>query len=174
MARLEGSSPRDPVAWVHGASITFRTRPKTISTDRSALQVHLMALSVPSDRNRRLRWGCYLGGSGTGEAVESLKRSDLILQGTRDRSERSKRPDPRGPWTHHLYPGGRGGARGGHGGGPIGRHAGVLSGFCAPRAKMGYPSMSLTIGCGRQTRGPHRSWAEVGFQGVPPANGQNN
>ena len=27
--------------------------------------------------------------------------------------------------------------------------------------------MSLTIGCGRQTRGPPGSWAEVGPQGVP-------
>ena len=44
---------------------------------------------------------------------------------------------------------------------------GVLSGFGATRAKFGYPSMSLTIGCGRQTRGPPGSWAEVGPQGVP-------
>ena len=32
---------------------------------------------------------------------------------------------------------------------------------------MVYPSMFLTIGCGRQISGPHRSWAEVGPQGVP-------
>ena len=44
---------------------------------------------------------------------------------------------------------------------------GVLSGFCVPRAKMGYPSMFLTIGCGRHISGPHRIWAEVGSQGVP-------
>ena len=44
---------------------------------------------------------------------------------------------------------------------------GVLSGFGAPRAKMRYPSMSLTIGCGRQISGPHRIWVEVGSQGVP-------
>ena len=47
------------------------------------------ALSVPSDRNRsprgRLR-GWYLGRSGSGEAVEALRRSDGIHQGTRDRS----------------------------------------------------------------------------------------
>ena len=52
-------------------------------------------------------------------------------------------------------------------GGAMGRHEGVLSGFCAPRAKVGYPSMFLTIGCGRQTRGPLRSWVEMGLQGVP-------
>ena len=52
-------------------------------------------------------------------------------------------------------------------GGALGRHAGVLSGFCATRAKMGYPSMSLTIGCGRHISGPPRIWVEVGSQGVP-------
>ena len=52
-------------------------------------------------------------------------------------------------------------------GGAMDRHAGGLSGFCAPRAKMGYPSMFLTIGCGRQISGPHRIWAQVGSQGVP-------
>ena len=44
---------------------------------------------------------------------------------------------------------------------------GVLSGFRAPRAKMGYLSMSLTIGCGRQISGPPRIKAEVRPQGVP-------
>ena len=44
---------------------------------------------------------------------------------------------------------------------------GVLSGFGAPRAKMGCPSMSLTIGCGRQISGPPEIWIEVGPQGVP-------
>ena len=52
-------------------------------------------------------------------------------------------------------------------GGAMGRHEGVLSGFCAPRAKVGYPSMFLTIGCGHQISGPHRIWVEVGSQGVP-------
>ena len=49
----------------------------------------------------------------------------------------------------------------------VGRHAGGLSGFGAPRAKIRYPSTSLTIGCGRQTRGPSRSCIEMGPQGVP-------
>ena len=49
----------------------------------------------------------------------------------------------------------------------MGWHAGGLSGFCAPRAKMGCPLMFLTIGCGRHISGPHRMWAEVGSQGVP-------
>ena len=44
---------------------------------------------------------------------------------------------------------------------------GVLSGFCVPRARMGYPSMFLIIGCGRQISGPHSICAEVGSQGVP-------
>ena len=52
-------------------------------------------------------------------------------------------------------------------GGAMDRHAGGLSGFCAPRAKMGYPSMFLFTISGRQTRGPPGSWAEVGPQGVP-------
>ena len=52
-------------------------------------------------------------------------------------------------------------------GGAMGRHEGVLSGFRAPRAKMGYPSMPLTIGCGRQISGPPEIWIEVGSQGVP-------
>jgi len=49
----------------------------------------------------------------------------------------------------------------------VGRHAGGLSGFGAPRAKIRYPSTSLTIGCGRHISGPPGSWAEVGLQGVP-------
>jgi len=99
--------------------------------------------------------------------VEALGRLEGIRQDIRGRLGRSTRPDPRGPWTHHLHAGGRCGGGGGHGWGAVGRRAGGLSGFRAPRAKMGYPSTSLTIGCGRQTRGLLRSWAEVGSQGVP-------
>ena len=105
--------------------------------------------------------------SGPGDAVEALRRSDGIHQGIRDQSERSASPDPRGPWTHHLHPGVAAGAGKGMDGGAMGRHAGGLSGFRAPRAKMGYLSMSLTIGCGRHISGPHRIWVEVGSQGVP-------
>ena len=49
--------------------------------DRSALQVRLRALSVPSDRNRSPRErprGWYLGGSGSGEVVEALERLEGI------------------------------------------------------------------------------------------------
>ena len=70
------------------------------SIDRSALQVRLRALSVPSDSNRSPRGhqrGCYLGGSGSGEVVKASGRSEGIHQGTRDRSERSTSPDPLGP-----------------------------------------------------------------------------
>ena len=44
---------------------------------------------------------------------------------------------------------------------------GVCPGFRAPRAKIGYPSMSMTIGCGRHISGPPEIWIEVGSQGVP-------
>ena len=99
--------------------------------------------------------------------MEALGRLDGIRKDTRGRSERSTRPDPRGPWTHHLHPRGRCGGWGGHGWGAVGRRAGVSSGFRAPRAKIGYPSMFLFTFSGRQTRGPPGSWAEVGPQGVP-------
>ena len=70
--------------------------------------------------------------------------------------------------TSSIYiPGAAAGAGEAVDGGAVGRHAGVLSGFCAPRAKMGYPLMFLFTFSGRQTRGPPGSWAEVGFQGVP-------
>ena len=49
----------------------------------------------------------------------------------------------------------------------MGRRAGVSSGFRAPRAKIGYPSMFLFTFSGRQTRGPPRIGAEVRPQGVP-------
>ena len=127
---------------------------------------YLCLLTVTADRAGRAR-DYYLGGSGSGEAVKAPRRSDGIHQGTNSRLGRSTSPDPRGPWTHHLHPGVAAGAGGGVDGGAMGRHAGVLSGFGAPRAKVGYPSMSMTIGCGRQTRGPSRSCIEMGPQGVP-------
>ena len=99
--------------------------------------------------------------------MEALERLVGIRQDIRGRSERSTIPDPRGPWTHHLHPEGRCGGGEGHRWGAMGRHAGGLSGFCAPRAKIGYPLMSLTIGCGRQMNGPHRIGVEMGLQGVP-------
>ena len=171
MARLERSCRRG-TRWrgCTRASMTFSTRLTATSTDRSALQVRLRALFVPSDRNRPPRGrprGCYLGRSGSGEVMEALEWLEGIHQDTRGQSEQSTSPDPRGPWTHHLHPGGRCGGGGGHRWGARGRHAGGLSGFGAPRAKIGCPSMFLTIGCGRQISGPPGSWAEVGFQGVP-------
>jgi len=96
------SAPRRGTRWrgCTRASMTFSTRLTATSTDRSALQVRLRALFVPSDRNRPPRGrprGCYLGRSGSGEAVEASGRSEWIHQGTRDRSERSTSPDPLGP-----------------------------------------------------------------------------
>ena len=82
---------------------------------------------------------------------------------------RSDRRAPiRAAHGHIIYiPGVAAGAGEAMHGGAVGRHAGVLSGFGAPRAKIGYPSMSLTIGCGRQISGPHRIWVEARPQGVP-------
>ena len=89
-----------------------KARYLTTWIDPSAHQVGLMAFFGPrtvTARRAGRPQGCYHGGSGSGEAVEALGRSDEIHQGTRDRSERSTSPDPRGPWTHHLH---RGGLRG--------------------------------------------------------------
>ena len=102
---------------------------------RCASGRYLCPQTVTARRAGRPR-GCYLGGSGSGEAVEALGRLEGIHQGTRDQSERSTSPDPRGPWTHHLHPGVAAGAGKGMDGGAVGRHAGVLSGFGATRAKM--------------------------------------
>ena len=121
-----------------GASITFITTHTTTRTDRSALSVRLRALFVPSDRNRPPRGrprGCYLGRSGSGEAVEASGRSEWIHQGTRDRSERSTSPDPRGPWTHHLHPGVAAGAGKGMGGGQWVDMRGVCPGFVLPERR---------------------------------------
>ena len=123
------SAPRRGTGWrgCTGASLRFSTRHTTTSTDRSELQVRLRALSVPSDRNHSPRGrprGCYLGGSGSGEAVEVLGRSEGIRKDTRGRSERLTIPDPRGPWTHHLHPRGRCGGGGGHGWGGSGSTCG--------------------------------------------------
>ena len=56
--------------------------------------------------------------------MEASGRLEGIHQGTRDQSERSTSPDPRGPWTHHLHPGVAAGAGKGMDGGAMGRHAG--------------------------------------------------
>ena len=144
----------------------YTTPASTAARSRCAFR----ALSVPSDRNRSPRGhqrGKYLGGSGSGEAVEALGRSEGIHQGTRDQSERSTSLDPHGPWTHHLHPGGRCGGGEGHGWGGTGSTCGGFVRVCAPKAKIGYPLMSLTISCGCQMSGPHRIGVEVGSHGVP-------
>ena len=53
--------------------MTFKTRHTTTWIDRSALQVRLMALSVPSDRNRRPRAG--VRGAATLEGATREMRS---------------------------------------------------------------------------------------------------
>ena len=140
LARLEGSSPRNPVVWVHGGLeyIQYETHDHQNRPQRSPNAPsgrYLCPQTVTARRAGRLR-GKYLGGSGSGEAVEASGRLEGIRQGTRDQSERSTSPDPRGPWTHHLHPGVAAGAGKGMDGGAVGRHAGVLSGFGATRAKM--------------------------------------
>ena len=80
--------------------------------------------SVPSDRNRSPRRGGRGADILAGAAREKPGRSDMIHQGTRDRSERSTSPDPRRPRTHHLHPGVAAGAGEAVEGGAVGRHAG--------------------------------------------------
>ena len=120
-------APRRGGRW---AERTYASRgPCTTHTthwiDRCALsRCAFRALFVPSDRNRQPRWGCYLGGSGSGEAEEALGWLEGIRQNIRSRLERSTSPEPRGPWTHHLHPGGRCGGGGGHGWGGSGSTCG--------------------------------------------------
>ena len=144
----------------------YTTPASTAARSRCASGRYLCPQTVTARRAGRPR-GCYLGMSGPGDAVEALRRSDGIRQDIRGRSERSASPDPLGPMDTSSTSRGRCGGGGGHRWGARGRHAGGLSGFGAPRAKIGCPSMFLTIGCGRQISGPPGSWAEVGFQGVP-------
>ena len=54
--------------------MTFKTRHTTTWIDRSALQVRLMALSVPSDRNRRPRAGVRGAATLEGAAREMRSR----------------------------------------------------------------------------------------------------
>ena len=150
--------------------MTFKTRHTTTWMDRSALQVRLMALSVPSHRNRSRRgasagllpWNERPGRCGRGaQAVGRDPPGHQVPVGAID-EPRSARPMDTSSTS-------QGSLRAGEGmdGGAVDRHAGVLSGFCAPRAKIGYPSTTLTIGCGRHISGPPRIWIEVGPQGVP-------
>ena len=151
--------------------MTFKTRHTTTWIDRSALQVRLMALSVPSDRNRFAARGVRGAATLAGAAWERWWRRSNGWKGsirTPEASRSNRRAPIRAAHGHIIYIlGVAAGAGEGMAGGALGRHAGVLSGFRAPRAKIGYPSMSLTIGCGRQISGPHRILVEVGSQGVP-------
>ena len=128
-------------------------------------------VSVPQDRNRRPRAGIRGADRRAGAARERRRRRSDGWRGSLRTSEvgwsdrRAPILEAHGHITYIL--GAAAGAGEGMDGGAMGRHAGGLSRFCAPRAKMGYPSMSLTIGCGRRISGPHRIWAEVGSQGVP-------
>ena len=136
-----------------GASITFSTTHTTPSNDRSALPVRLRALSVPSDRNRSPRgasagllpWQERLGRGGRGaQTVGGGSSEHQKSVGAID--------EPRSAWPqgHIIYiPGVAAGVGEAIDGGQGVDMRGVLSGFGAPRAKIGYPSMSLTIGCGR-------------------------
>ena len=105
---------------------------------------------------------------------ERLTRGGGVRTSTRRGPLRRLRPvgaidEPRSARPMDTSSTSQGSLRAGEGmdGGAVDRHAGVLSGFCAPRAKIGYPSTTLTIGCGRHISGPPRIWAEVRPQGVP-------
>ena len=85
LARLEGSSPRNRVVWVHGGleyiqyeTYDHQNRPQR-SPDAPSGR-YLCPQTVTARRAGRVL-GCYLGGSGSGEAVEALRRSDGIHQG---------------------------------------------------------------------------------------------
>ena len=92
---------------------------------------------MPSDRNRRLRWGCYLGGSGSGEVVEALGWLEGIRQDTREAGWGDRRAPIRAAHGHIIYIlGVAAGAGEGMDGGAMGRHEGGLSRFGAPKAKM--------------------------------------
>ena len=166
-AILEGGGGDEGAQWPRWHS-QRGTRPPgwTAARSRCASGRHLCPQTVTARRGG-VRGAAALAGAArerrsrrSGGRTGSTRTFEV---GWRDR----RAPGARGPWTHHLHPEGRCGGGGGHRWGAVGRHAGGLSGFGAPRAKMGCPSMSLTIGCGRQISGPHRIWAQVGSQGVP-------
>ena len=152
--------------------MTFTTRHTTTWTDRSALQVRLMALSVPSDRNRRPRAGVRGADRRAGAALGWRRWRPPGGRTGSFRAFETGRSDRRAPIRadhgHIIYiPRVAAGAGETMAGGALDRHAGVSSAFRAPKAKIGYPSMSLTIGCGHHISGPHRIWVEVRPQGVP-------
>ena len=126
---------------------------------------------MPSDRNRQPRAPGLGAATRAGAARERRSRRSDGWRGSIRISEvgwGDRRAPILAAHGHIIYIlGVAAGAGEGMDGGAMGRHAGGLSRFCAPRAKMGYPSMSLTIGCGRRISGPHRIWVEVGSQGVP-------
>ena len=128
-------------------------------------------VSVPQDRNRRPRAGVRGADRRAGAARERRRSRSDGRTGSLRTSEvgwSDRRAPIRAAHGHIIYiPGVAAGAGEGMDGGAMDRHAGGLSGFCAPRAKMGYPSMFLTIGCSRRISGPPRILVEVGFQGVP-------
>ena len=163
-------APRRGTGWrgCTRASLRFSTRHTTTSTDRSALQVRLRALFVPSDRNRSPR-GWLRAATMVGAARERRWRHSGGRRGSNRAPEvgrSDRRARIRAAHGHIIYIPGGGRARGGHGEGDNVSTCGVSSGFRAPRAKIGYPSMSLIIVSSRQTRGPPGSWIEVGPQGV--------
>ena len=126
---------------------------------------------MPSDRNRRPRAGVRGADRRAGAARERRWRRSNGWRGFIRTSEvgwGDRRAPIRAAHGHIIYMlGAAAGAGEGMDGGAMGRHAGGLSGFGAPRAKIGYPSMSLTIGCGRHISGLPEIWAEVRPQGVP-------
>ena len=123
-----------------GAKMTFTTRHTTTWTDRSALQVRLMALSVPSDCNRSPRgasagllpWKerpgrCGRGAQAVGRDPPGHQRPVVAID-----EPRSARPMDTSSTSRGCCGGGEG-----HGlGGQWVDMRGVLSGFGATRAKM--------------------------------------
>ena len=119
--------------------MTFKTRHTTTWIDRSALQVRLMALSVPSDRNRRPRAGVRGAATLEGAAREMRSRRSGGRTGS-TRAPGTGRRDRRAPiraaqWHIIYLPGVAAGVGEGMDGGQWVDMRGVCPGFVHPERR---------------------------------------
>ena len=133
-------APRRETGWCGctAVSIRFSTRHMATRTDRSALQVRLRALFVPSDRNRSPR-GWLRAATMVGAARERRWRHSGGRRGSNRAPEvgrSDRRARIRAAHGHIIYIPGGGRASGGRGGRPSWSTCGVFSWFSAPRSKM--------------------------------------
>ena len=151
--------------------MTFKTRHTTTWIDRSALQVRLRALSVPSDRNRFAARGVRRAATLAGAARERWWRRSGGWTGS-VRTPEGGRSDRRAPIRaahgRIIYiPGVAAVAGEAMDGGQWVDVRGVCPVFVHPERRWDTLLMSLIIVFGRHISGPPGSWAEVGLQGVP-------